>query len=332
MENRNLMFGMRSTGKLHLGHYEGVLKNMTALQQKYDCFIEVADWHSITTSLDTAGMKNIIFEMVCDWLAAGIDAKKSTIFVQSCVREHAELHVLLSMLTPVSWLERVPTYKEQIQQLDMGENTSYGFLGYPILQAVDIALYKAAHVPIGRDQLPHLEITREILRKFNNFFNSPVFVEPQAVLTEMPLLLGTDNRKMSKSYGNSIYLSETAEETTKKVLQMITDPNRIKKSDPGNPDICNVYSYHKIYSDAETLGRVSEQCPKAAIGCVECKKILAANLNEKLAAHREKRLQFVKNPQMIEDIINDGNKRARTVAAATLAEVNEKMGLRYFGK
>ncbi len=326
------MFGMRSTGKLHLGHYEGVLKNMTALQPKFDCFIEVADWHSITTCLDTAGMKNIIFEMICDWLAAGIDPKKSTIFVQSCVREHAELHILLSMLTPVSWLERVPTYKEQIQQLDLGENTSYGFLGYPILQAVDIALYKAAHVPVGRDQLPHLEITREILRKFNNYFNSRVFVEPQAVLTEMPMLLGTDNPKMSKSYGNSIYLSETSDETSKKVLQMITDPNRIKKSDPGNPDICNVYSYHKIYSDASVLARVKDECLKASIGCVECKKILAANLNEKLAAHREKRLEFVKNPGMIQDIIDDGNKRARASAAATLSEVNEKMGLKYFGK
>jgi len=332
LENKNLMFGMRSTGRLHLGHYEGVLKNMTALQPKYDCFIEVADWHSITTSLDTKDMKNIIFEMVCDWLAAGIDPKKSTIFVQSCLREHAELHILLSMLTPVSWLERVPTYKEQIQQLDLGENTSYGFLGYPILQAVDIALYKAAHVPVGRDQLPHLEITREILRKFNNYFNSPVFVEPQAVLTEMPMLLGTDNRKMSKSYGNSIYLGETAEETSKKVLQMITDPNRIKKSDPGNPDICNVYSYHKIYSGQAVLDRVKDECPKASIGCVECKKILAANLNEKLAAHREKREQYVKNPGLIEDIINDGNKRASLVASATLSDVNAKMGLKYFAK
>lgn len=323
---------MRSTGRLHLGHYEGVLKNMTALQPKFDCFIEVADWHSITTSLDTADMRNIIFEMVCDWLAAGIDASRSTIFVQSCVREHAELHVLLSMLTPVSWLERVPTYKEQIQQLGLGENTSYGLLGYPILQAVDIALYKAAHVPVGRDQLPHLEITREILRKFNNYFNSPVFVEPQAVLTEMPLLLGLDNRKMSKSYGNSIYLSETAEETAKKVLQMITDPSRIKKSDPGNPDICNVYSYHKIYSGGQTLERVREECPKAVIGCVECKKILAANLNEKLAGHREKRAGYAKDPAFIADILADGNRRARQVAAATLAEVNEEMGLRYFGK
>lgn len=330
MQNKNLMFGMRATGLLHLGHYEGVLKNMFKLQNEYNCFIEVADWHSITTSLDTSNLKKYIYEMVCDWLAAGIDYNKSTIFIQSYVKEHSELHLLLSMLTPVSWLERVPTYKEQIQQLGLDENTSYGFLGYPVLQTVDIALYKAKYVPVGKDQLPHLEFSRELLRKFNSYFNCEIFIEPQALLTEVPLLLGIDNRKMSKSYNNAIYLSDSNEQTTQKVMQMITDPNRIKKSDPGNPNICNVYSYHKIYSSNNIVQQIKTDCQSAKIGCVECKKMLASNLNNYLSCHREKRNKLLQDQNLIYDIINEGNKKAQAVASKTLNEVIEKMNLKYF--
>lgn len=322
------MFGMRSTGKLHLGHYEGVLKNMLGLQDKYECFIEVADWHSITTSLDTTQMKENVLEMVVDWLACGIDPEKCTFFVQSSVKEHAEFFVLLSMMTPVSWLERVPTYKEQIQQLNLGDSVCYGFLGYPVLQAVDIALYKAAHVPVGRDQLPHLEFSREIIRRFNGLFGD-VLVEPQPVLTEMPVLLGTDNRKMSKSYGNAIYLCESEEETRAKVLKMITDPKRIKKNDPGDPEVCNVFSYHKIYSAPDFIARVREECPRAAIGCVECKKALAESINENLSPIRARRRELATDMGRIGRIIEAGNERARAAAADTMKEVREKMRLVY---
>jgi len=329
LENKNLMFGMRSTGKLHLGHYEGVLKNMTALQEKFNCFIEVADWHSITTGYDADSIADNVYDMVVDWLAAGIDPQKSTIFVQSAVKEHAELFVLLSMMTPVSWLERVPTYKDQIQQLGLaGDSVSFGLLGYPVLQAVDIALYKAAHVPIGRDQLPHLEFTREIIRRFNSQTGSSL-VEPQAVLTDTPMLLGLDNRKMSKSYGNSIFLSETAEETAAKIMKMITDPKRIKKTDPGDPNICNVYSYHKAYSAPELTARVLDECPKAAIGCVECKKLMAVSLNERLRPVRERRAEF-NDRAKVKEILLDGNARARKTASETLGEVVEKMKMRYY--
>lgn len=389
-----IVSGMRPTGKLHLGHYFGVIKNWINLQDNNECFFFVADWHALTNKYkDTSDLKENIYDLVIDWISCGIDPSKATIFVQSAVKQHAELTLLLGMITPKSWLELNPSYKdlkfnlffqyvrdfllgkgikieedtirqivhdsfyhkkeidfeylkESLIKLSVDENLSneivfnlkegdigkdidtYGFFGYPVLMASDILIYKAQAVPVGEDQLPHIEITREIARRFNNLYK-PVFVEPKALLTESSKLLGTDGRKMSKSYGNTIALSDDEEQVNKKVLSMKTDTQRVKKSIPGRPEVCNVFSYHKFFTDQETVKQIDLKCRNAEIGCIECKKILAENLNKFLLPIREKRKELEKDRQLLDKIICEGNEKAKEVASKTMEEVKEAMGLMF---
>ena len=296
MNNKRIVSGMRPTGKLHLGHYHGVLANWRKLQEEFECFFFAADWHSLTTEYEnTTGIVENTYEMVLDWLAFGIDPQKSTIFVQSRVPQHAELNLILSMITPVSWLERNPTYKEMQENLSAKDLSTFGFLGYPVLMASDIIVYKAARVPVGHDQLPHLEITREITRRFNYLYGE-VFPEPTALLTETPKVLGTDGRKMSKSYGNAIFLSETEEETRKKIMSMVTDVQRPRRTDPGEPDRCVAFTLHSLYVPEEERGRIVKACRGAEIGCVDCKKILAQHVVDELAPFRERRRELAGQP------------------------------------
>jgi tryptophanyl-tRNA synthetase len=316
---------MRPTGKLHIGHYHGVLENWVRIQNDFDCFFFVADWHSLTTEYaDTSGIRDSIREMVLDWIAFGLDPAKSVVFRQSMVPHHSELNLILSMITPVSWLERCPTYKEMQDNLETKDLSTFGFLGYPVLMAADIILYKATRVPVGHDQLPHLEVTREIARRFNHLYGG-VFPEPEALLTETPKLLGLDGRKMSKSYGNSIYLSDTAEETTKKVLSMMTDPARVRRTDPGDPDVCVAFNLHRIYVPQEKLDEIIPACKGATIGCVECKKILAGCMNEHLALFRAKREELAAKPQFVDEILADGSARATLISDSVMAEVRSAL-------
>ncbi len=325
MKNKTVLSGMRPTGKLHLGHLHGVLENWKKLQEEYDCFFFVADWHSLTSEYaDTKAIRANIHDMVIDWLSVGIDPEKTILFVQSSVPEHAELHLLLSMITPLSWLERVPTYKEQIEHIRDKDLGTYGFLGYPLLQSADILIYNAHYVPVGIDQVPHIEFTREVARRFN-FLYGNVFKEPEELLTDYPKLPGTDGRKMSKSYNNSIYISDSDEEITKKLKTAMTDPQRVRRDDPGDPEVCPVYAYHKIYSTKEQISFVAEGCRTAGIGCIECKKILTQNILTELAPCRERREALLKSPGTIEEIIAAGNERARKLAAQTMAQVREAM-------
>jgi tryptophanyl-tRNA synthetase len=337
--NRRVLSGMRPTGKLHIGHYVGALQNWIRLQNDYECFFFAADWHALTTDYaDTSRVKNNIFEMVFDWLAAGLDPEKATIFIQSHVPQHAELHLLLSMMTPLGWLERVPTYKDQKEQLKEKDLNTYGFLGYPLLQSADILLYKAAHVPVGEDQVAHVEITREIARRFNQFYparggndvvvpSRDVFPEPHPLKSAAPKLPGTDGRKMSKSYGNSILLSDPEAEVRKKLKTMVTDPARIRRTDVGNPDICPVGDLHKIFSSAETMAEVRQGCTTAGIGCIQCKGWVADNIVAMLNPIQERRRSYENNPRLAWDILEAGSARARKAADATLAEVRVAMGM-----
>jgi tryptophanyl-tRNA synthetase len=285
----------------------------------------VADWHSLTTEYaDTSGIRESIREMVLDWIAFGLDPAKSVVFRQSMVPHHSELNLVLSMITPVSWLERCPTYKEMQDNLETKDLSTFGFLGYPVLMAADIILYKATRVPVGHDQLPHLEVTREITRRFNYLYGN-VFPEPEALLTETPKLLGLDGRKMSKSYGNSIYLSDSAEETTKKVLSMMTDPARVRRTDPGEPDVCVAFNLHRIYVSQEKLDEIIPACRSAAIGCVECKKILAGCMNERLAPFRAKREELAVDHRFVDDLLADGSNRASRISDTVMAEVREAL-------
>lgn len=319
------MSGMRPTGRLHLGNWAGALSNWIRLQDEYACFFAVADWHALTTGYEaTASLRGDISDMVVDWLACGLDPQKCVLFVQSDVPEHAELALLLSMITPVPWLERVPTYKAQLEALQDKDIQTHGFLGYPVLQAADIIVYKAQAVPVGEDQLPHLELTREIVRRFNHLYR-PVFPEPQALLTPQAALLGTDGRKMSKSYQNTIGITEDPKMVEQKVLSMVTDPQRIHLSDPGRPEVCPVFSMHRLWSpDAD---RVAADCRAAAIGCVADKKHLAASLIRFTEPFVERRHEILKHPDDVRDILRDGAEKARAVARQTLAEVREAMGL-----
>ena len=327
MNNKRIVSGMRPTGKLHLGHYHGVLANWQRLQEEFECFFFAADWHSLTTEYEnTAGIVENTYEMVLDWLAFGIDPQKSTIFVQSRVPQHAELNLILAMITPVSWLERNPTYKEMRENLSSKDLSTFGFLGYPVLMASDIVVYKAARVPVGHDQLPHLEITREIARRFN-FLYGEVFPEPEALLTETPKVVGLDGRKMSKSYGNAIFLSETAEETAKKIMSMVTDVERPRRSDPGEPDRCVAFTLHRLYVPEEERNRIVTACRGAQIGCVDCKKILAQHVVNELAPFRERRLELAEKPELVEQVLADGNRRASEEAARTMQEVREAIKL-----
>jgi tryptophanyl-tRNA synthetase len=327
-EKKVVLSGMRPTaGRLHLGNYHGALKNWVELQDRYRCFFFIADWHALSTMYaDTARLRENIRELALDYLAAGLDPERSVIFVQSEVKEHAELHLLFSMFVPLGWLLRVPTYKEQLRQPEGRDLATYGFLGYPVLQAADITIYKADYVPVGQDQLPHLELTREIVRRFNHLYR-PVFPEPQALLTEAPVLPGIDGRKMSKSYNNYIPLGAEREEIERLVMAMVTDPQRVKRTDPGDPQRCQVvYAFHRLYS-AANLGRIEEGCREAKLGCVECKRLLAQRIEEEQAPIRERRRELARDPERVERLLAQGAERAREVARKTLAEAREAIGL-----
>jgi tryptophanyl-tRNA synthetase len=318
---------MRPTGKLHLGNLVGALQNWIKLQDQYESYHFVADWHMLTTDYaDTADLRTNTWEMVADWLAAGLDSEKATFFIQSLLPEHAELHLLFSMVTPLGWLERVPTYKEQLDNIKDRDLHTYGFLGYPVLQAADILMYQAQYVPVGEDQVAHVELTREIARRFNSFYGR-VFPEPQALLTPTPKLPGTDGRKMSKSYDNAIFLGDAPEVVSGKLATMITDPARKRRTDPGNPDVCPVFDLHKVFSSAETIDRVNRECRTAEIGCLDCKKLLAQHLNESLVPIQERRKPYEQNPQRVWDILEAGTAKARQVAQATMAEVRAAVKL-----
>jgi tryptophanyl-tRNA synthetase len=322
-----IVSGARPTGRLHLGHLHGALKNWVRLQENYRCYFFVADWHALTTDYATPqGIKQSTVEMVMDWLSVGLDPDKCVLFRQSRIKEHAELHLLYSMITPVPWLERNPTYKEQIKELVGKDLSTYGFLGYPVLQAADITIYKANKVPVGVDQAPHVELTREIVRRFNQVYK-PIFPEPEVLLTETQKLPGTDGRKMSKSYGNAVFLSDTPQEIDKKLSRMMTDPARARRTDPGEPEKCPAFSLHKIYSTPEEIAEVSKGCRTATIGCLDCKKIMIKHVVEDLAPFREKRAELEKRPQEVDAVLGAGNQAARTKATETMSEVRETLGL-----
>jgi tryptophanyl-tRNA synthetase len=324
---KRVLSGMRSTGKLHLGNYVGALDNWVRMQDEYECFFEVADWHALTTDYaDTSRVKQNSLDVALDWLAAGLDPEKCVIFIQSHVPAHAELHLLFSMITPLGWLERVPTYKEQRENIKDKDLGTYGFLGYPVLQSADILLYKADVVPVGEDQVAHVELTREIARRFNGYYGE-VFPEPKSLLTPAPKLPGTDGRKMSKSYGNTIMLTDPEPVVRQKLKTMVTDPARVRRSDPGNPDVCPVGDLHKIFSSKETMEKVNVGCRSAGIGCIECKSWAADALVRLLNPMQERRRKFEENTRLAWDILEAGTERARKAAAETMEDVRGAMGM-----
>lgn len=325
MGRKRVLSGMQPSGLLHLGNLLGALENWKALQDQYDCFFFIADWHALSTNYaDTSRIREFVHEMLVDWLAVGIDPNKATIFVQSSNPDHAILHLLLSMITPIPWLERNPTYKEKQEQIADRDLATYGFLGYPVLQAGDILLYKADFVPVGKDQLPHLELTRELARRFNSLYKR-VFREPQELLTSFPKVLGTDGRKMSKSYGNTINLSDTEPVLRQKLKTMVTDPARVRRTDPGNPDICPVYDFHKIYSQPAVIERVNRECRTAEIGCIDCKKLAADVMVAKLSPVWDARKTISNDPKQVQDIVEAGADRAKKASHQTLEEVKDAM-------
>ena len=363
---KRVLSGMRSTGKLHLGNYVGALDNWVRMQDQYECFFFIADWHALTTDYaDTSRIKENSVEVLLDWLAAGLDPDRCTMFIQSHVPQHAELHLLFSMITPLGWLERVPTYKEQRENIKDKDLGTYGFLGYPVLQAADILMYKGDFVPVGEDQVAHVELTREIARRFNSFYRppfvirtvgarvvtsagaevrlepgtdldpradyvihpEPIFPEPQPLLTPAPKLPGTDGRKMSKSYNNTIMLTDPEPVVRQKLKTMVTDPARIRRTDPGNPDLCPVGDLHKIFSDAGTMAKVNEGCRSASIGCIECKSWVADALVNILNPMQTRRKKYEDNPRLAWDILEAGSAKAGKVADVTMNEVREAMGM-----
>ncbi len=320
-----VLSGMRPTGKLHLGHLEGALKNWLALQEEYECYYFAADWHALTTDYaNPAGIRPGVADMIVDWLAVGINPDKATLFVQSRILEHAEFYLLLSMITPLPWLFRNPTYKEQQKEIKDKDLSNLGFLGYPVLQAADILMYRADFVPVGVDQVPHLELTREIARRFNGFYG-PVLKEPQAKLTETPKIPGTDGRKMSKSYGNAIFLSDTREEVASKIKPMVTDPARVKRKDPGDPDKCPVFDLHRAFTSPEDQSRAASGCRTAGIGCLECKDIVIRAINQVLDPIRERRAVLTGDAGKVIRILEEGTERARKRARETMAEVRSAL-------
>jgi tryptophanyl-tRNA synthetase len=322
-----IVSGMRPTGRLHLGHLHGALKNWLRLQENYRCYFFVADWHALTTDYASPqGIQQSTREMVIDWLSIGVDPARSVIFRQSRVKEHAELHLLFSMITPLSWLERNPTYKDQIKELTEKDLSTYGFLGYPVLQAADITIYKATKVPVGVDQAPHVELTREIVRRFNQLYRA-VFPEPEVLLTEAQKLPGVDGRKMSKSYNNAVFLSDPPEEIDRKLSRMMTDPARVRRTDPGEPEKCPAFQLHKIYCTPEEIEYVSKGCRTAGIGCLECKKIMIKHVIDDLAPFREKRAAYERSPERVDQVLEDGKEVAQKKASETMAEVREAVGL-----
>ncbi len=324
---KRIVSGMRPTGKIHLGNYEGALKNWVKLQDDYESFHFVADWHALTSDYaDTSKINENSVVMVTDWLAAGLDPNKATIFVQSLVPEHAELHIYFSAVTPLGWLERVPTYKEQRENITDKDLGNYAFLGYPVLQAADIAMYKAHYVPVGQDQVAHVELTREIVRRFNNFYGE-VFPEPEALLTASPKLTGTDGRKMSKSYGNTIELSDSADVIQAKVRQMITDRTRVKRVDPGHPEDCDVCKMHRMFVAAEVADQFDDDCRNARIGCVDRKKALAQAMIDYLSPITERVTYYREHQDEVRDIIIEGSRRAREEAGRVMGEVRRAMNI-----
>ena len=328
MANRKrILSGNRSTGLLHLGNYVGALKNWVELQDQYECFFMVADWHALTSDYaDPSHLRENIGQMILDWLSVGIDPERSVLFIQSKVKQHAELCLLLSFLTPLPWLERCPTYKDQIAQMGNKDLETHGFLGYPVLQAADILIYKADAVPVGEDQVPHVEMCRELARRFNNMYARETFPEPLHLLSPVPKMLGTDGRKMSKSYGNCIYLNDSRPKVAAKIGQMVTDPARVRRRDPGHPEVCSAFDYHKIFNVGE-VPQIEVDCRAGSLGCVDCKKNLAEKVNAVLDPFRERRAQFEREPRRVRDIIAHGILRAQTEAEATMREVREAMNL-----
>ncbi len=328
-ENNVVLSGMRATGKIHLGNYFGAVKNWIDLQDRYECYYVVADWHALTTDYrDPSAVGSNTLEMVADWIACGLDPERSVIFVQSLVPEHAELHLLLSMITPLGWLERVPTYKEQVRELDNKDLTTYGFLGYPVLQTADILLYRAGLVPVGEDQASHLEVSREIARRFNRFFGQ-IFPEPKALFTPTPKVPGIDGRKMSKSYGNTIEIADSPEEIQRKCREMFTDPQRIRRKDPGHPEKCNLYQFHRLVSSPEVQEKVARECRLAQIGCVDDKQLIADQIADFLAPIRERREQLIRDRDTLLDVLRLGSRRAQERAAETMETVRSAMSINY---
>ena len=333
MQTKRIMSGMRATGALHLGHYFGALLNWLDFQDKYECYFSIVDWHALTTKYQASHeIKAHIWEIALDWLAVGIDPAKATIYVQSAIPQIAELHVLFSMLTPQNWVEREPTLKDMVRMLaadeqDAKDKVTYGLLGYPVLMTSDILTFKGELVPVGKDQESHLEFARDIARRFNNFYSTDYFLEPQPKFTATPLLKGIDGQKMGKSYGNDIKISDTEDDTTRKVKQMITDRTRIAKSDPGHTDLCEVpWPLYKIFAP-EMTAQVKQECESAQIGCVDCKTRLAKVINEFFAPIRERRTKLAADPDKVRKLIDYGNAKARKVAAQTLSDVQEIMGM-----
>ena len=323
-----IVSGMRPTGRLHLGHLLGTLRNWVELQDRYECFFFVADWHVLTTDYERHGdIAGFTREMVIDWLAAGLDPARVTIFQQSAIREHAELALLLGMITPVPWLERVPTYKEQKDQLEGRDLSTFGFLAYPLLQTADVLAYKAAAVPVGIDQVPHIEWSREIARRYSHLYETAVFPEPQALLSPASRVPGLDGRKMSKSYENAIFLDEEPASIQKRLERMVTDTRRVRRTDAGVPEDCPAFCLHGIYCTPDEIQRVREGCTTAGIGCLDCKRIMIPHVLADLAPHRERRRAIEERPGAVSEVLEAGNARARAVAAGTLAEVRRAMGL-----
>jgi tryptophanyl-tRNA synthetase len=328
MKSKRILSGMQPSGKLHLGNYFGALKNWVSMQDEFECFFFVADWHALSSLYqDPQRIKEYSFEMMVDWLSAGLDPDKSTMFIQSEVQEHVELHLMLSMMVPVPWLERNPTYKEKQDEIKNVDMSSYGFLGYPILQTADIVLYKADYVPVGIDQAPHLEISREIVRRFHKLYKNKIFIEPGAKISEIPKLNGLDGRKMSKSYNNAIFLSDSEKEITKKVKSMLTDPARARREDPGDPDVCNLYPFHKIYSPQSMQDEIDSECRTAKIGCGDCKKMLTQSMLEGMRPMMEKRTEILARPDYVKDVFREGTLKAQAVAKSTLDQAKQAMKL-----
>jgi len=322
-----VLSGLRPTGPCHLGHLAGALRNWIKLQEDYQCYYSVVDWHAFSSEYQNSKtIKSCSFEVAADWLSIGLDPKKSTIFVQSAVKEHAELHLLLSMIIPLPWLQRVPTFKEMQRELPDKELNTYGFLGYPVLQTADIIIYKADVVPVGEDQVYHLELAREIARRFNRLYGK-VFPEPQILLTEVPKLAGTDGRKMSKSFGNSIYLKDSRETIRNKISTMMTDIRRKRRTDSGDPKDCPVFTLHKAFVSKDTRKEISQGCKTASIGCLECKNIVIESIIKILTPFWEKRRVLESQPSLVWEILEEGNKKAREVARRTIEEVKSAIGL-----
>ncbi|MFH1640576.1 MAG: tryptophan--tRNA ligase [Candidatus Omnitrophota bacterium] len=324
---KRILSGMRPTGKLHLGHLVGALNNWVSLQEEYECFFMVADWHALMSEYENPkALKDNIIDNVIDWLSCGLSSEKSTIFIQSEVKEHMELYMAFSIITPLGWLERCPTYKEQLREISNRDLSTYGFLGYPVLQAADILLYKAEAVPVGEDQLPHLELTREIARRFNSLYKKNIFPEPKALLTKSARLLGLDGRKMSKSYNNFIAISEEPQEVLRKVSGMFTDPLRVRLSDPGHPEKCNVHSYYAVFAP-ERKKEIDSLCRESKIGCTDCKKELGGILTKFLEPIQERRNKLLKDKKHISDMLDQGRKKALSIAEKTIKETKGVMGI-----